>query len=353
MTGPPLPRDFPDRAIRDGLVHAQHLRALLRRVAPEIADRLDYARLEIVPRSYLLDDWRKREADILIRLPLLGGEGGEVLVCILIEHQSSADPVMPLRLLLYAVLHWEQQWRAWEQRHDYGEPLRLTPILPVVLHTGQELWNTNRSVSELFAGPEELRAWAPQWPARLFDLPAQPATALLQAPEEWWQALAVVRAEWSEPAEFASVFAEAVRRLESMAQQDRVGWQQLVRMMLYWGLFRRPTVEHAGILELVRNSVTNVELMSEVETMAKQMQPTYEQELLAKGEQRGEARGEARGEQRGQLKAYRTILRKQLERQFAPLPENVLQQIEAADLPWLEAALDRVESLGSLDDLGV
>src|SRR2546430_1197955 len=137
MAGPPLPRDFPDRATRDELVRPNHLRALLSRVAPEIADRLDYARLEIVPRSYLLDDWRKRDADILIRLPLLDVEGGEVLVCILIEHQASADPVMPLRLLLYAVLHWESQWRAWEQQHAYREPLRLTPILPVVLHTGQ------------------------------------------------------------------------------------------------------------------------------------------------------------------------------------------------------------------------
>src|SRR4051812_49210053 len=103
MTGPALPRDFPDRAIRDALVRPEHLHALLRQVAPEVADRLDYTRLELVHRPYLLDDWRQREADILIRLPLLGTEGGEVLVCILIEHQSSADPVMPLRLLLYAV----------------------------------------------------------------------------------------------------------------------------------------------------------------------------------------------------------------------------------------------------------
>jgi hypothetical protein len=58
---PPLPRDFPDRAVCDALVRSHHLRALLRQVAPDYADRLDYSRLQIVPRTYLVDDWRQRE----------------------------------------------------------------------------------------------------------------------------------------------------------------------------------------------------------------------------------------------------------------------------------------------------
>lgn len=347
MVGPPLPRDYPDRAIRDALVHPEHLHALLRQVAPEIADRLDYSRLEEVQRPYLLDDWRQREADILVRLPLLDTAGAEVLVCILIEHQSSADPVMPLRLLLYGVLHWEQQWRAWEQQHAYREPLRLTPILPVVLHTGPQQWKTNRKLADLFAGSEELGGWAPQWPARLYDLAAHSATALVQSSDAWWQAMAVVRAEWLNAEEFAAVLAEAIRRLEGWGQRDRVGWQQLVRLVLYWGLFRRPTEEHAEILEQVRKSVANVELMREVETMSQQMKQNYEQELLARGEQRGERRGL----EQGRREAYRTFLRKQLTKRFPTLPESVQQRIDAADLAWLETALDRVDQLQSPDDL--
>jgi hypothetical protein len=45
---------------------------------------------------------------------------------------------MPLRSLLYAVLYWEQEWRRWEASHPRGEPLRLTPVLPIVFHTGGE-----------------------------------------------------------------------------------------------------------------------------------------------------------------------------------------------------------------------
>jgi hypothetical protein len=318
---------------------------LLRQVAPEYADRLDYARLEIVPRTYLVDDWRQRELGVLVRLPLTGASGQEVLVCILVEHQTAPDPVMPLRLLIYAVLYWEQEWRSWEQRHAYAEPLRLTPILPVVFHTGQQLWSTNRNLAELFAGPDELRALAPLWPSRLFDLPEHSAADLLQG-EAWWQAMAVVRSERDETAPFTQVLSEALRRLEGLAQQDRVDWQQLVKMVLHWALFRRPRREYAAILAAVRNSIANAELVREVEAMAEQ-ELTYEQELLAKGE----ARGLARGESKGELKAYRKMLRKRLEQRFAPLSEEVLRRIDAADLPALETALDQIDTVHNLQEL--
>src|SRR6202007_2591228 len=104
---------------------------------------------------------------------LLGTPAGtRILVCILVEHQSSADPVMPLRLLLYAVFHWEKEWQTWEREHPRGEPLRLTPILPVVFHTGQRPWNTNRTLADLIAAGE-CQAWAPQWPTRFCDLAEQ------------------------------------------------------------------------------------------------------------------------------------------------------------------------------------
>jgi hypothetical protein len=270
-----------------------------------------------------------------------------VLVCILVEHQSSADPVMPLRLLLYAVLYWEQEWRAWEKQHAYAEPLRLTPVLPVVFHTGADPWHSNRTLAELLAGPAELRGWAPLWPPRFYDLPEHSPAELLQSAEAWWQAMAVVRAEWADAQEFAGVFAEGLRRLEGWAQRDRVGWQQLVRLLLYWGLFRRPGGEHAAVLAAARQSVTNVDLLREVETMASQMHQNYEQELLAKGEQRGLQIGE----QLGKVQYARAVLRKLLQKHFGVLPDGVVQRIEAADLAWLDAALDRVDGLRSPEEL--
>jgi hypothetical protein len=87
-----LPHDFIDRVIRTALQEGGNLRALIRAVFPEIADQLDYSRLEIIPTKFLLDDWRQRESDILICLPYKEQASERSLViCILIEHQSTPD----------------------------------------------------------------------------------------------------------------------------------------------------------------------------------------------------------------------------------------------------------------------
>ena len=40
-----------------------------------------------------------------------------------------------------------------------GQPLCLTPVLPVVLYTGQEPWDTNRQLPDLFDVPEAWKPW--------------------------------------------------------------------------------------------------------------------------------------------------------------------------------------------------
>jgi hypothetical protein len=150
---PPL-RDFPDRAIRRLLIHPHNLRDLIADVAGELAAALDFDRSEPLDREFLLEDWRRRESDLLFRVPFRAPETAPpALVCVLVEHQSVPDPTMPLRMLLYAVLSWEREWKAWEEGHPRGQPLGLTPVLPVVFHTGREPWRTNRELAELFVGP--------------------------------------------------------------------------------------------------------------------------------------------------------------------------------------------------------
>src|SRR5438045_2278440 len=114
---------------------------------------------------------------------------------------------MPLRVLIYAVLYWQEEWKACETGHQRGEPLRLSPIIPVVFHTGSERWQTHTTLAELIVGPVALRAFAPQWQPLFWDLAERSAEELLQAAGEWLTALAVVRAERENASEFRGVFA--------------------------------------------------------------------------------------------------------------------------------------------------
>jgi hypothetical protein len=335
-----LPHDFPDRAIREALMQANNLRALLRDVAPAVANHLDYDRLEVVKLTILLDDRRRRENDVLIRLPFRDpADGREVLLCILVEHQSTADQAMPLRLLVYAVLYWEQEWKAWEENHPRGQPLRLTPVLPVVLHTGQEPWDANRSLSDLFDVPESLRAWLPQWAMPLWDLPEHTPEQLLQTGEGFWQALAVARAECASPDDFRNVLEETLRRLEPLGISQPVYWQQLLRFVLYWALHRRPKQERDGLIDAARASQMNVQLQEEVQTMSQRLWKNAEEELLEEGEAKGEVRG------------MRTMLQSQLQKKFRQLPEDILQRIATADAEHLKAAALQVIDIQSLDEL--
>ena len=124
---------------------------------PDLVDRFDFTHLEPLPPTFITADWRRRESDLLFRLPFLPQANGEplppVLVCLLLEHQTAPDPAMPLRILLYAALFWEREWKAWEGEHPLDSPLRLTPILPIVFHTGTQRWRTYRTLAELIGRP--------------------------------------------------------------------------------------------------------------------------------------------------------------------------------------------------------
>jgi hypothetical protein len=339
-----LPHNFPDRVIREVLQYANNLRALLRAVAPKLADHFNYHQLMVVTPSYLLDDWRERENDLLVRLPFQDEPAGrQVLVCVLVEHQSTVDQAMPLRLLVYAVLFWEQEWKEWTDHHQRGQPLRLTPVLPVVLHTGQELWDTSRRLSDLFDAPEVWQAWLPSWQMPLWDLGEHAVKDLLASQESLWQALAVVRAEQTSTEEFLSVFRTVLNLLEPLAAESKVTWHQLVKMVLYWAHYRRPRREHAVLTEAARTSVREAQLQEEVQTMSELLEKNYEQEVYERGLTKGKAEGMAQG--------YRESLEEMLRQRFTEVSEAVRQRIASADVNQLKTALSRVNRISSPDDL--
>jgi Putative transposase, YhgA-like len=321
---PPL-HDFPDRAIRRLLEDVHNLRDLLAAAFPEIVERFDFEKVEPVPRTFLLDDWRRRESDLLFRVPFASRPASEperyALICVLIEHQSKADPLMPLRTLLYAVLYWQEEWRVWETAHDEGEPLRLTPVLPIVFHTGGQPWRSHRALAELIEAPEPMRTYVPGWQPLFWDLAERTTEELLEAAGAWIQALAVLRAERDGEAEFEAVFAEVLRRLEGLREQEAVRWHALVGFVLSWAVRRRPGQERQKLWETARDSQSEAAHREEIREMSETIEQTWEQELLAEGG----------------LRNCQRNLRLVLRERFGAVPEALDQRIEQIrDLERLE-----------------
>ena len=116
----PLIREFPDRSIRWLLETPDNLYGLLLVVIGDLAKSINYSKLQQVNRTFIQDNFRKREADMLFIAPFSEGAEQteyEVLIYILIEHQSSVDLTMPFRILSYIVRIWETQRQEFEENN--------------------------------------------------------------------------------------------------------------------------------------------------------------------------------------------------------------------------------------------
>ena len=64
----------------------------------ELCQRMDFGQLEIQPRSHINDVRQESAVDVLFKTMI---EGHEAYIYLLLEHQSTPDPLMPFRMLKY------------------------------------------------------------------------------------------------------------------------------------------------------------------------------------------------------------------------------------------------------------
>lgn len=339
--------------IRDQLQNPANLRDLLVAVVPELAPRFDFSQIEQLSREFILDDWRRRESDVLVQLPYQADEATQpVLVCVLIEHQSRPDPRMPLRMLLYTVLYWDQEWKAWEESSRPRRVFRLNPVLPIVFHTGRSVWRTYKDLGDLIAGPDVLKAFVPEWTPLFWDLAAQPVEALLNSAGKWQQALAVIRAERQDRTGFHRILREALWRMGPLGSEDRMRWHSMVEFALTYAIARRPVEERDDLVALARDSQFDVALQQEVVKVTQTIAEALRAEGIEKGIEKGIEEGRAVGQLEGQLRATRDNLRLLLEDRFGALPEELSEKIEGAtDLDRLSSAVRQVLRINSADEL--
>ena len=116
---------------------------------PEVAEAFEGATLELAPSEFVEEALRDRSSDVLFRATLSGEQ--EALIYVLVEHQSTVDPLMAFRVLRYMVRIWTQ----WLEHAD-ARPKKLPPILPIVLYHGKQGWNAARAFEDLVDLPASL-----------------------------------------------------------------------------------------------------------------------------------------------------------------------------------------------------
>ena len=137
--GEPL-RTFPDRSAKWLLANSDNLRALLQIIGSDLVSALDFSRVQRVNTTFIADNLREQESDLVFLAPFQGVDHTEVMIYILLEHQSTPDPSMGFRLLFYMVQIWDQQRQKWLAEKIPKREWRFRPIIPVVFYTGQQKW---------------------------------------------------------------------------------------------------------------------------------------------------------------------------------------------------------------------
>jgi hypothetical protein len=255
--------------------------------------------------------------------------------------------MIPLRLLYFAVVYWDRQWHTWKRQGSSG-PLRLSPVLPLVLYTGATPWGSNRKLVQLFGEPKVFHEFVPDWEPLFWNVAEQSAESLLESGEPWLQLLAVVRSQKAEAAEFLRVFGEVFGRVQDLHGNEQARWYDLLRAVYAWGMWRRAPQEQTALLAVAEASQTELVRRQEVRVMGQ----TIAEALLEEGRSKGKAEGRAEGKAEGVLLATRANLRRLLEKRFGPLPSLLIQRLEATtDIDRLQAAFDQAVDLGKLDDL--
>jgi predicted transposase YdaD len=340
----PVPLAMPgphDLFARFTFGHPERAAAELRAVLPpHVVSEVDWSSLRREPGSVVDPELRETESDLLFTARLR--EGRSLLLYVLLEHQSSVDRWMALRMLRYVVRlveHWRQQ---------HPESTVLPVIIPLVMYHGPDgAWSAPRRVEDLFDLPgegeqrEHWRALVPRFEYLLDDLTAERAEALMARPGPPLARLAWLVLRYGRTEELAHRLPEWTA-LFAQVHAAPDGTENLVVVIRY--LLRvgdKATHEAAG---QVLHSVMDAQ-------QAEELMRSYGDELIERGRQRGLKQGLEQGRLQGRAEGVLRILTTRGVQLGDEARQRILACTDAATLDrWFDRALNASTLSDVLDD---
>ena len=323
---------FFDRSIRRLLQDPEFVQGLVKIIAPELVPLLDFSRAVQQNRSFISDALRERESDVLLRVPFQEGpDSEELLIYILIEHQSTVDPTMGFRLLSYMMEIWQEQWRMLQS--GPGERRGLDPILPIVFYTGEGQWTSPLSLTTIMEVPEVLARFVPTFDTLFLGLKAVPPEMLTESRHPFGWLLSVLQKEDAGKSEISEALVAAVLALSELDEKQRSQVQQVLLYFIQLIVYRRAADEREDLIELMKQHSRDE---NEVVTMA---QTTAD--LLI---EQGKVEGIVEGKQGAILQL--------LEFRFQQVPETLTARITSIEtLSTLDRLFEQALTAESLDDI--
>ncbi|MFE8603794.1 Rpn family recombination-promoting nuclease/putative transposase [Archangium violaceum] len=323
--------------------HPERAAAELRAVLPaHVVSEVDWSSLRQESGSVVDPELRETESDLLFTARLRSGRS--VLLYVLLEHQSSVDAWMALRMLRYVV----RQVERWRQEHP--ESTRLPVIIPLVMYHGPDgAWTAPRRVEDLFDLPEaeeereRWRALVPRFEYLLDDLTAEREEALRARSGPPLARLAWLVLRYGRTKELARRMPDWAA-LFAQVQAGPEGAEHLVVVIRY--------LQWMGDGAAIRAAARQV-LHSVLDAQrAEVLMGSWAEEMIEQGVQKGLAQGVAQG----RLQERAELVLRTLTARGVHTDESVRQRIlsctDGATLDrWFDRALNATTLRDVLDDL--
>ena len=112
---------------------------------------IDEANVVKVDKSFIANDFKDKEADLIYRVKFCEQE---VIFYLLVEMQSTVDFQMPYRLLLYMVELWRTVLKDSQLCQARKKDFKLPAVVPIVLYNGKNKWTACKSFREYLSGAD-------------------------------------------------------------------------------------------------------------------------------------------------------------------------------------------------------
>ena len=338
---------FHDRSAKWLLENTENLKALLAIIASELVEHLDFSNVEIQNTTFIPDDLRQQASDLVYLLPFReedsAGSPQTVMVYILVEHQSTVDPLMGLRLLSYMCQIWNTQRRAYMQDEVPLSDWRFQPIIPVIFYTGEQRWVRPPSLETVMDLPEALRRFIPTFDVLLLDVKGEPDETLIGSDHPFGWLLTVLKAERYDREDFIAVLERLTEHLKGLPADESAVWQQVIYYLYLLIFHRRSAAEQPVLAEIVSETHPYLGLSDEEEQLMRSMaEVTFQQ-----GKQEGRQEGIAQGEKRGTIESILALLNMRFETDAVAALRPALEAID--DLRVLREVLLEVPESENLE----
>ena len=343
-------REFADRGTKWLLESQENVSGLLQILDFNLSTKIDFSRLHDEKKSFILDNLRKQESDLVFTVPFWDEKNGtedEILIYILIEHQSEPDISMGFRMLFYMTQIWDTQRREWERDKVPKSQWNFRPILPVLFYTGKASWDTTICVTDAMKQlPKPLERFVPHHDTLFLNVKATDKEKLTAYEHPFGWLLRIIQQENESLKELTNELELAISQLDKLPESESNQWIRAMHYILLLIYNRRESEEHTKLTDIVTNAVQDRKRRKEVSKMGR----TIAQALIEEGMEIGVERGV----EKGIIQTKQEVLIDLIQFRFRDIRPEINDKIRSIqDVDRLTTLFRRALSSNSINELGI